>query len=138
MDICTLTRAELIRALSAVSDNGMGLSDGTYRLIPGWIGSRRTWSAERVTERDGYEVALSSAIGDWDHSALAWGGPDARYGVWTDDNGSVCIDRTVHVMGTLDSVMSIAQRFDQDAVWAWDTSSVIATSSTVSISLDSI
>jgi hypothetical protein len=125
MGIYEFTRATLVDALQ----RGASLvEDGTYELIPGWIGSARTWTANPIRETSGYEVAFrtvfpgdNSATGDYrDWGAMAtWAGNGARIGAWTDpDTGVTWIDYTIHVANR-EHAIELGREFHQLAIWDW-------------------
>lgn len=96
-----------------------GPIDGTYRIIPSWIGSQRVWMAERIQETAGYEVAYRSAQE----------GPNLihsqdRWGAWV-SGGILYLDRTAHVVGPLGVALDMARTYAQECVWSWAQSATI-------------
>ncbi len=91
--------------------------DGTYRLIPTWIGSERVWMAERIEETSGFEVAFDEIKSDTD---LYVNNDFDRVGIWQDETGYVWVDRTMHIRGTLSGVAhDVARLYNQKAIWSW-------------------
>jgi hypothetical protein len=124
MDAYTITNATLYNALQR---GGGAPLDGTYELFPCWTSwspgqrAERYWSAEPLTETEGYEVALRAATGPWAEDTLSWA-EGMRLGVWTDSAGVTAIDRTIHVKGSLSDAMAVAAQFGQLAIWSWEES----------------
>ena len=93
--------------------------DGTYRLIPTWIGSTRVWMAEPITETSGFEIAYEEV---WtDEEGLQGVKESDRFGAWYDPtDGTFYLDRTMHVRGTMSGVAhDIARLYSQKAIWSW-------------------
>lgn len=101
------------------------LVDGTYHIVPTWVGSARVYMAERITEDEGWEVAYQSAEGGQILNTID---PADRWGVWT-DGGVIFLDKTVHITGAPGGVaLDLARLYAQEAIWDWKRSIVVPTS----------
>ena len=97
--------------------------DGTYRIIPSWIGSVRVFMAERIQEAEGYEVAYQSALGGTDLNLVGQG---ERWGYW-EDGGIVYLDRTVHIVAPGGVALDVARLYAQEAIFDWSNGACIPT-----------
>jgi hypothetical protein len=117
-----ITRDEILDAIERVNAldtyspvERHAVVDGTYSIIPTWIGNARVWMAQKIDTREGYEVAFEAILGDGTYDLTF-----ARFGVWTDpETGKVWLDRTVHVKGSEAVAENIARHYDQLAIWDW-------------------
>jgi hypothetical protein len=118
-----LTRAEIIDAICRVNATDThnpvawhGPTDGTYRIIPTWVGSARVWMAQKLSQESGFEVAYESI----EEGPFWYDLGSARLGIWTDpETGRVRLDRTVNVRGSEIVAIDTARLYDQLAIWDW-------------------
>lgn len=118
-----VTRAQIIDAISrsVMVERADGIDanvEGTFALIPTWIGSERVWTAARIEETSGFEVAFESVA---DSDILYSAADFDRFGVWYDsETGEYDLDRTMHIRGTLSGVAhDVARIYSQKAIWSW-------------------
>lgn len=124
-----LTRAEILDAIGRVHDFDTyppadpRPQDGTYRIIPTWVGNARVWMAQRI-DGVGYEVGYQ-AIDNDEHWWYAL--DEARFGYWRNpETGEECLDRTVEIRGALPVAERIAVTYGQTHIWNWQTRSAWA------------
>ena len=98
---------------STFAPNEIPTEDGTYVNAGGKLA--------RVESDLGFEVAWAS-IPEGEPVTLS----NAEcIGVWHSEDGTVYLYRTVRVFGTLEAALSIAEKFDQLAIWSWEEHKVI-------------
>ena len=109
-----LSRGDILAAIART--NGGAPQDGTYRIIPSWIGSTRVWMAERITETAGYEIAYSDVmVGRYWYPLN-----EARFGFWQDPaSGETYLDQTVYLQGNFAIALELGARYSQIAIWDW-------------------
>jgi hypothetical protein len=109
-----LSRADILGAISRT--NGGAPQDGTYRIVPSWIGSERVWMAERISEVDGYEIAYADVA-----PGTFWYPLDAaRFGYWCDPaTNEIYLDQTIHTRGNFAIALEIGAHYSQLAIWDW-------------------
>lgn len=128
-----LSRAEILDAIYranleypepdfvATVKRGPHAMDGTYRIIPTWIGSARVWHAERINETEGYEIAYAPVINDGNHYSYPL--DESRFGYWTNPaTGEEFLDQTIHTRGNFAVALEIGALYSQLAIWDWSES----------------
>jgi hypothetical protein len=117
-----ITRAEILDAISRVHDYDTyppvdsTPQDGTYRIIPTWVGNVRVWHAERITEFSGYEIAYAAVP----EGQFWYPLNECRFGYWRDSaTGIEYLDQTVHVRGNYNVAHTMAAHYSQVALWDW-------------------
>lgn len=92
------------------------VQDGTYRIIPTWVGNVRVFQAERIIETEGYEIAYGPVM----EEEFWYPVHETRFGIWTDpDTGIVYLDQTIHVRGNFLRALEIGSLYSQIAIWDW-------------------
>lgn len=106
-----ITAAAIKNRLVAMGE----LVDGTFKVIPSWVGDEPNWYIERIKEESGHEVGLYTLRTVELHHGV---GDSIRFGVWADENGLVHVDQVVHVENlTLAAGMGVEH--DQTHIWSW-------------------
>lgn len=124
-----LSRDEILDAIRRIHDyayppHAATPGDGTYRIIPTWVGSTRVWMAERIIETDGWEVAYASVLDGRYWYPLS----EARFGYWADPaTGVEYLDQTVHIRGNYNVAHTMGAYYAQVAIWNWADSTVETT-----------
>lgn len=96
---------------------------GTYHIIPTWVGNQRVFMAERIEEREGYEVAYSASQEGSDLNIIEEG---ERWGFWANEQHIHFLDRTVHLKGVRAGVaLDMGRLYNQEAVYDWANDAVI-------------
>lgn len=108
----------IVRAHSVETAEGItGTADGTYQLVPTWVGNVRVWMAYRIRETVGYEVAYDALLDAPNLDSIEEGD---RIGYWRDpETGEVCLDRTLHIVAPGGVALDIARLYNQKAIWSW-------------------
>lgn len=124
-----ISRDEILVAINRANiritpDKGVHFApqDGTYSIIPTWVGNDRVWMAQRITEYTGYEIAHRPVM-----DGRYWYPLDvARFGYWQDRaTGETHLDETIHVRGNYVIALEIGAKYNQLAIWDWADNSEI-------------
>jgi hypothetical protein len=117
-----ISRAEILDAISRVHDFDTyppidpAPQDGTYRIIPTWVGSSRVWMAQAIREDSGYEIGYASVMDGEFWYPL----DEIRFGYWRDpETGVEYLDETVHVKGNYLVALNMGAYYSQIAIWDW-------------------
>lgn len=117
---------QIIRRIRDLDPEGV-LHDGTYTVVLNYAGHNPELHGHpsafaRVEETRGYEVAYSAMLMGTDMNFVDVGD---RIGVWTDDDGTVYLNRVVHIDAPAGVALDVARLYDQKAIWDWKRAEVI-------------
>lgn len=101
--------ADIVTRLNALPNR----VDGTYLIRMHGDG----FSIYTRTENSGYEVGIQ----EWGEGRELHFGESLRFGIWTDESGTMCVDEVVHVESRALAV-TIGGRFGQSHIWDWQRS----------------